>query len=190
MMDRSWGKGSIVLCSDSYLVSNEAMQEQRHPELLAWLIGPSSRVIFDETHLGVAERPGVMTLIRRYRLAGVLGALAIVAGLFIWKNGASLVPKRDVREIVDLASPEGHDVTAGLSNLLRRSIAPGQVTAVCVAEWTRSSGQEPGISAEKRKRIKEVVQGEQSRPAGRRDPAGAYRMICAILAERDQNRGP
>ena len=50
------------------------------------------RVIFDESHLGQRESPGLMTLARRYRLGGVIATLALLAGLVIWKSVSTLAP--------------------------------------------------------------------------------------------------
>ncbi|MEO7298895.1 MAG: DUF4350 domain-containing protein [Verrucomicrobiota bacterium] len=70
VIERAFGKGSVVLCSDSYLFSNEAMRKERHPELLAWLVGQNGTVLFDETHLGVNSDPGIAALAcRSLRLA-------------------------------------------------------------------------------------------------------------------------
>jgi hypothetical protein len=41
-----------VLMTDCYCLSNEAMVSDRHPDLLAWLVGTAKTVQFDEAHLG------------------------------------------------------------------------------------------------------------------------------------------
>src|SRR5262245_8947980 len=92
VIERRFGSGSLVFCADSYLVSNEALRNERHPKWLAWLTGRSSAVLFDETHLGVLEEPGVAALVRKYRLHGLVVGLALLAGLFVWKNTTSFVP--------------------------------------------------------------------------------------------------
>src|SRR6185295_18194593 len=80
VIERTMGSGSIVLCADSFHFSNEALRREREPELLAWFIGPAREIVFDETHLGVQEAPGVATLARKYRLGSVFVALLILAG--------------------------------------------------------------------------------------------------------------
>ncbi len=92
LIERRFGRGALVLSADSYFVSNEAMRNERHPELLAWLVGPNATVLFDETHLGVMEQPGVATLVRQYRLLGLVIGLLLLAGLFVWRNAVSFVP--------------------------------------------------------------------------------------------------
>jgi hypothetical protein len=181
VMERRWVKGSIVLCSDSYFLSNEAMRNERYPELVAWLVGPSSTVIFDEMHLGTIERPGVMSLIRSYRLEGVLVVVLVVAILFAWKNASSLTPKRDSASPEYLQSTGGKDSGAALVNLLRRSISPSSLLSVCAQEWERSAK----VKTDRRNRIKAIVDREQTLPARERNPVAAYRTICGILKERD-----
>jgi hypothetical protein len=95
VIERRLGAGHIVLCSDSYFASNEALRRERHPDLLAWVIGARRRVAFDETHLGVMERPGVATLAWKYRLHGLIAGILLLAALFVWKNSVSFVPPYD-----------------------------------------------------------------------------------------------
>ncbi|HTR42984.1 MAG TPA: DUF4350 domain-containing protein, partial [Pseudomonadales bacterium] len=92
VIERKFGAGSVVMATDSYFVSNEAMEKDRHADLLAWFVGGNKNVVFDEAHLGIVETSGVAALMRKYRLEGLAGGLILLAGLFIWKNSASLVP--------------------------------------------------------------------------------------------------
>ena len=137
IIERSSGAGTAVLASDSYFISNEAMRGDRSPALFAWLAGRSTRFVFDETHHHVFEEPGVATLIRKYRLHGLIAGLLVVVGLFVWKSAASFLPR-------DRASGEGEiiagrDAYSGFTNLLRRGVRPRDLLAVCLAEWRRSS---------------------------------------------------
>jgi len=83
VIERKWGSGTLVMATDSYFLSNEAMRRDRHPDLLAWLVGPNKQVVFDEAHFGIVETSGVAGLIRKYRLHGLMAGLILVAGLFI-----------------------------------------------------------------------------------------------------------
>ena len=47
IMERSYGKGRIVLSSESFFLSNEAMKDKRYPHLLSWLCGDRPTIIFD-----------------------------------------------------------------------------------------------------------------------------------------------
>ncbi|HUA64512.1 MAG TPA: DUF4350 domain-containing protein [Alphaproteobacteria bacterium] len=136
MMERNFGRGSVVIASDSYLFSNEAMLKDRHADLLAWLVGPAKNVVFDEAHFGIVENPGVAELVRKYHLQGLAAGLLALAGLFIWKHSSSLVPAlADERAERFVA---GKDSAAGFVNLLRRCIPPRDLMATCFDEWKKS----------------------------------------------------
>ena len=178
LVERAWGKGTIVLASDSYFLSNEAMRRERHPALLAWLAGPNRRVVFDETHFGIGENPGIATLVRRYRLHGVVLALAVLAALFVWKNASCFLPPHETEadggEIV-----AGRDSAEGFVNLLRRSVPQRELMKTCVAEWKRAFGHRSGFG-EKLRQIETIAAETQSAKA--RDAVEAYRRIARALA--------
>jgi hypothetical protein len=92
IIERRIGAGTVVIATDSFFVSNEALRDDREPKLLAWLTGPNREIIFNETHLGVMENPGIAALARKYNLHGAVVALLALAGLFVWKNSVSFVP--------------------------------------------------------------------------------------------------
>ena len=184
--------GELILVSDTYFLSNEGLHEAASPELLAALVGPARTVLFDESHLGISEHPGLMTLARRYRLQGALAALGLLAALFVWRNALSLLPPRpaDARAAGD-APVAGRDAAAGFLNLLRRGVAPRDLPALCVAQWRQhlppGAG---GAAAEARHRatpanvarLEEVLAGTgATRTADRRSPAALYREMCARL---------
>ena len=138
ILERPYGDGSIVVIGDAYLLSNEAMARARHAPLLAWVVGPVSRVVFDETHLGVVENSGVAALARRYGLGHTAMALLVVALLYLWRNGTSLVPPSEADRSLD-ADLAGRDASAGLVNLLRRTVPPGDLVAACVHEYMHAA---------------------------------------------------
>ena len=185
IIEKDLGAGTIVVCSDSYLFSNEAMRNDRYPMLLAWLVGRSGEVLFDETHLGVVRRGGIAALGREYNLAGLFFVLVFLGGLFIWKNSFSFLPRdeeQDDRSGGEVVS--GRSSASGLFNLLRRSIPRRNVLGICLREWQRSARRtRPGFS-KVCSRIEAVVEHEKRRPRKERNPALAYRTICRILSER------
>jgi hypothetical protein len=197
IVERPFGAGTMVLCSDSYLFSNEAMLDERHSALLAWLVGRHHRVVFDEAHLGVVARGGVMPLALRYRLHGVLAGSFVLAALFVWKNVSSLVPPysdgKTPSAVVGFGPDSGKrlparialgkDSAAGLKNLLKRSIAQRDLAAVCLAEWRRSFPAKRPDQERKVERMEAVAQAEQQRPMTERDPVAAYRTMADILSE-------
>src|SRR5262249_50711487 len=71
IVERKFGAGTVVMAGDSYFISNEAMVNDRHPELLSWLVGASHDVVFDEAHFGIMQTEGVAALFRKYHLYAV-----------------------------------------------------------------------------------------------------------------------
>jgi hypothetical protein len=179
LIERKIGRGTIVLASDCYFLSNEALLKDRHADLLAWLVGPATRVVFDEAHLGVVEMPGVASLIRKYHLEGLGVGLALVAGLFIWKNSVSFLPPWP--DEATTGTVGGREVSAGFVNLLRRNISPRDVLRVCFEEWTKSLPQGGGHSIAKVDAAQAVMETENARAQSERDPVRAYREICQAL---------
>lgn len=184
VIERHFGKGSVILCADSFFVSNEAMRQERRPELLATLVGQNHDIVFDETHLGVGEDPGVMTLMRKYRLHGLLFGLLLLAGLFVWKNAASFVPPHEDTGTNGAALADGKDSAAGFVNLVRRSIPASELLPACVAEWKKSLAHTLPASGGRRERVDAVLAEQQALPARQRNPLGAYRQIAEILKKR------
>lgn len=179
VIERAFGAGRVVMATDSYFVSNEAVQRDRHADLLAWAVGPSRRVIFDEAHFGIVDSSGVAVLMRKYRLYGVAAGLVLLAILFIWKNSTSLVPPPR-----DEAAPDhvaGRDAAAGFVNLLRRNIATRDILSTCFTEWTRSLTHSGSYTLSAVDRAQTVMEAENARSASARDPVRAYREICAAL---------
>jgi hypothetical protein len=179
VLERRLGLGTVVIATDSYFLSNEAMLRDRHADLLAWVLGPSTNVVFDEAHLGVAENPGVATLMRRYRLHWFVAALILLTALFVWKHAFSLVPPH---------TEEGHEIHvagrdsfAGFVNLLRRGVPAGSILSTSYAEWRRSVVQIGRYSSARLKKAEEAFQQENSLTPKDRDPVRAYQTIARIL---------
>jgi hypothetical protein len=154
------------------------MLKDRQSALLSWLIGANREVMFNETHFGITESPGIATLIRRYRLTWLVAGLLVVAGLYVWKNSTSLVPKpsADVTE----AHVAGRDSATGFVNLLRRSIPTDQVLAVCFAEW-RKSAKDHTLSSTRIAAAETAFQTENALPKKSRDSVRAYKTISDTL---------
>ncbi len=182
MIERKLGAGTMVLVSDSYFLSNEAMRNERHPPLLAWLAGPHPKIIFDETHLGVHEDQGVALLMRKYRLHGLFVGLFLLAGLFIWKNSFSFVPPHeDERQEEAQGFAAGRDDESGFVNLLRRNIPASAILKTCFDEWNKSFSHLRKLPASDVGRIQsEITQP----PSKEHNPATSYNAITQILAER------
>jgi hypothetical protein len=179
IIERDYGPGTLVLCADSYFLSNESLRKDRAATLLAWLVQPRGPIVFDETVHGIDETQGLMLLARRYRLHGVIGGFLLLALLYIWKNAVSLVPRElEDDEIAGERATEGRDTAAGLTNLVKRSVVPSRLIAVCIEEWQRARAAEgqKTLTEDKHKRILAAADTDS--------PAAAYQAIAAVVNER------
>ena len=174
IVERSLGAGSIVLASDSYFLSNEALRRERSPRLLAWLAGPAREIIFDEEHHGIVEQSNIATLARKYRLHGlVVGALLAVA-LFIWQSSAPFLPPIAARR-PDPGLVTGKSADEGFINLIRRALTPKQLLATCAAEWRKAF--DPAGKSDKAAHVERVL-------ATDRNPVTAYQTISTVLSQK------
>lgn len=181
VMERRLGDGSIVLCSDSYFLSNEAARKDRAPALLAWLIGPHPTVFFSEIHLGTQQQDRIMTLVRQYRLHGVLLGFVVLGILFVWKNATTLVPRHNraaARAVLPTTDAE-RSHQEGLDNLLARFIHRDRLLEVCVREWRQQFHNSPKA---------EVVAGTVAsiRNSGARGAASVVAAYNRIVREIQQ----
>ncbi|WP_050024373.1 DUF4350 domain-containing protein [Verrucomicrobium sp. BvORR034] len=174
------GQGSVVVATDSYFASNEALLKERAPQFLAWLVGPSREVIFDEFHLGTVETPGIMTLARRLHLQGLFIGGLVLFGLFIWQSSSSLVPAEDVASKEAESVVSGHGATAGLISLLRRGIPRGQLLTRCFEVWEKSARQ-TGAAASRVAAAEQVMTPVKGIKLPVRQVAGVYRQICEAV---------
>lgn len=183
VIERPMGAGSVVMAADSYFLSNEAMVKDRHASLIAHLIGGRD-VIFDETHLGVREELGIAGLARRHGFGVVLGALMVLAALFIWKGAVTFMPRdRDLAARLSGPVVSGKASSAGMVNLLRRAIKPGELLAVCIREWMRTLDR--GSRMARMAPTVEKLAAPRLDEQGRRPPAvETYNAICITLMER------
>ena len=139
VVERKFGPGTVVLATDSYFLSNEALRKDRQPELLAWLVGPAREAVFDEAHFGIVDSSGVASLIRKYRLHWLALGLLTLTGLFLWQNAVSFVPPPP--EATAPGYVAGKEAAAGFVNLLRRNVPARDVLKTCFAEWKKSRAQ-------------------------------------------------
>ena len=169
-IERDFGKGSVVLFSESRDFSNRSVAKLDRLALLSAALGAHQRIVFDEQHFGIAESGTVVGLARRFRLAGMACGLALCAALFIWKNAASFPPPSDAPRAETLA---GRTSISGLNTLLRRHIKPADLAATCWNEWL--AGNRRGLSPERRARAEAIL-----RDRGRQ-PLEAVREIQIVL---------
>lgn len=177
---RAFGRGSLTLLSDAVFLSNEALWRAPRPGFLVWLLASEPRLVFDETLHGTLSSPGVMNLVRQYRLLGFLAGAAALLALFVWRAGTSLVPVHpSVAEAAarPLAGAEG---LSGFSNLLRHTIPPRQLLRTCFTEWARSPFVRRRVAAGTVTAVRDLVAAAENSP--RSSPVATFRSVAALLA--------
>lgn len=122
VIQRLFGQGNIILIADSYLLTNGSLANDRETTFLGWLFRKRTTVLFDESHFGITENPGIVSLARRYGLESAFFVLLILALFFVWANRYSLLPKPANSIAKDLIVP-GQGGEAVFVNLLHRSLS-------------------------------------------------------------------
>ncbi|MDA0322793.1 MAG: DUF4350 domain-containing protein [Verrucomicrobia bacterium] len=185
ILERRIGDGTVVISSLSYVISNEAMKNDRHTHLLAWMVGRYDSAIFNEYIHGMIHRTGVAALARQYHLEPLFAGLLVLAALFIWRSVCPLVPPgaRGVADSTRLGIATGRGSGSALVNLLRRNIPRQKVLAVCYQEWKRTRGH-AGMSEHVRAGIADAIHEERAAPVGKRNPARAYNRLHKLLSDK------
>ncbi|HEY8240765.1 MAG TPA: DUF4350 domain-containing protein [Kiritimatiellia bacterium] len=189
IIERSYGDGSIILASDPYFVSNEALVKERNSKLVSHLVGDAERILFDEEHFGIVEEPSVIQLASRYGLQGVLAALLVIAGLYIWKNATSLVPPPAAQSGDGIDVVAGEQAHEGFVRQLRRHLKPRDLPAVCLAEWRKTADPHAARHAQRLVRMQSELAAYDAREPAKRNPVQLYRAFCDILQEK-KGRAP
>jgi hypothetical protein len=176
IVERKLAGGTLVLIGDSFPLSNQGLSEASDGALIAQLVGPAKRVLFDENQFGVSETGSVAVLLRKYRLEAALAMLFSAAGLFVWRNTSPFLPPREAQRSSRVT---GRDSQEGLASLLRRNIPEDRLLSECWKEWTRSAS-----LRESQQGRAEMVLAEIENENGKQNPVAGYRAACRILAAR------
>ena len=135
-LERTLGKGSIVLIANSKLFTNRELLIRPDSEVLAAAPGAYHDILFDETHLGLEDTGTVLSLARAHGLHWMLVGFTILAILYVWRSAFSFVPRASASTD---AAVGGRDAHVALSNLLRQSVPAKSVLRVAAEEWSRSA---------------------------------------------------
>ena len=136
VIQRSLGRGNMIVIADSYPLTNGALASERETGFLGWLLRKQTTILFDESHFGFMENPGVVSLARRYGLESAFFVLLILALFFVWANRYSLVPKSASRSSESLPVP-GQGGEAVFVNLLRRSLPAKDLVSTSAELWRK-----------------------------------------------------
>jgi hypothetical protein len=184
VIERSYGKGTVVLASDTYFASNESLHHGAEPGFLLWLTGGKEKVIFDETIHGTIETGGAMKLIRRYRAYGVILGILVFMSLWVWRSAVPLVRGSDELDrglVGEGGMVLGEGTGSGLIRLLRRSIPSSLLLSHCIEVWAQSRA--AGNAASERGKVDPILERH------RLDPKGfgiveSYRAMIDLLRKR------
>jgi hypothetical protein len=174
IVERAFGQGSIILLADSYPLSNEALATDRNTGFLLWLIDNRRGVLFDETHLGLTEHPGIMTLANRFGLQGTLFSFVAVLLLFIWKCQYALVPRPKLDQNSLIVS--GHSSEQAFLNLLPRAVPSKDLLKVCISTWLQTARPTPAQLS--------ILEEFRSDPAPVKPILERYNRLTALLNEK------
>ncbi|MCI5210949.1 MAG: hypothetical protein D3910_19675 [Candidatus Electrothrix sp. ATG2] len=187
LIERQLGKGSIVLATSSFFLSNEAMLRDRQVALLTWLTGNPTRLIFDEFHHGLRSQESIAGLLRSHNLHGIVIILFLLAALFVWKNSSSLLP-RYRRQEQPVRHRIGRDQFEGMVNTLRLH-PPDNLVAVALRQWEQGNrkwcDRHPKQIQKMRQRVELSETAENSDKSRNREAqqVDRYRSISRILHE-------
>ena len=179
IVERPFAHGSLVLLSDSYPLSNEALAVDRNTGLLLWSISGCREVLFDETHLGLSERPGIMTLALRYGLQGTLVSIVAILLLFIWKSQYTLLPRTKTDQ--STLGVQGYSSEQAFLNLLRRTIPQKELLGVCIETWLKTARPTPAQLASLARFRSE---SNDAKPVVER-----YNRLMTLLDEKSPSKG-
>lgn len=187
---RSYGQGEILVLTDDYLFSNEALLKHRFPRLFAWIVQGKSELIFEETHLGVSESVGIARLIWRYRLDGFVIAFFSLMGLIVWRGAVPLLPAFAGRAHGPVIQSE-HSTEAGLGDLLHRSLPGSDMPRLAFEAWQRSfirSDAERRHDAAELEEAEKLLQAQDSLPLRKRQPVETHLKIKSIINRKKRRR--
>ncbi len=186
MASRRFGQGELIVVTDTSFASNEGVWRDRQTEFLLSLIGDAPLVIFDERLLGTIEDPGIMTLVRRLGLHGLILGGVFLLVLLIWQGLCPLVPPDPARDRGTDAQgiTSGRDSVDGLVSLLHRGLTPARLLQDGIQRWlhTREGGPPPSATdVEQARQIAETATSGQL--------ARVYSSIRPLL-NRSKHRPP
>ncbi|MGF1448859.1 MAG: DUF4350 domain-containing protein [Opitutales bacterium] len=181
---RSYGEGEILAFSGDYAFSNLALLRDRSPRLIAGVLGGRARVIFDENHHGLTDRSVIIELLSRYRLEGLVVALAVVFLLVVVRYAVPFLPPLPARSLRDTAGVMGAERVSSLATLLRRSTPPSQLLAACWQAWNETRGRRPApLNPQTQAAVKDLLQRDLASKQARAALLERYHQMDRIINE-------
>lgn len=189
MIRSRFGNGSIILATDSYLLSNEALAKNHSSAFIPALVGTRRTVVFDETHFGLSENHNLMYFIRRHGLVPLLIALLVVGLLYLWQSLIRVLPPEE-----DLLAEErarwtdGRGAVSALSGLIQRHLSACDAVEQCIREFLAA----PACSPQRARALADAMYArlarEKAKSVREQDWVACYCAIQNILEERTSPR--
>jgi hypothetical protein len=180
MSEWRFGSGTVIVATDAWFHSNEALRDDRSAPLLSWVAGRRTKLIFDETHLGIQMEPGIVSLARRYRLQGLGIGLLTLAALFIWRNSVPLLP-RAAGESPFFEIDSEQSSIAGFAHLLQRSIPPSEMLVRTFEDWKRFIGPKLPDGPSRQRELQDLVNLELARPTSKHEWVSTWQKMAKLL---------
>lgn len=187
MMERNFGRGSLIVGTSTYLLSNEAQRVAPQGQFLARLLAGKTDIVFDEYSKGIDRTPGVVGLMKKMRLHLLMATAVILALLYVWRATVSLVPRRTEEQererALVLAGRDGHD---GLASLLRSAIPTHAVLTHCVNEWEHIHARTDPNAKTKLAQARQLLQEASVTPTFQQGETllRTYKALAAALHDR------
>ncbi len=186
IIEKAIGSGTLVLSSDSYLFSNEALMKEPRPSLLAWFSGKNRRMVFDDSHFGISKNPGIVGLAGKYGIHGIYFGLTVVALLFAWRSLTPFIPVsgktgNEGKNVIQIE----HDTARGLVSLIRRNIPPKRIVLASIREWQRTNIRKADTS--QYKKLAAMAKDLEESKTAKENPVKLYHKVSKLLSEGKRN---
>ena len=135
-LERQFGRGSVLLAGNLEAFTNRQLLTNPEGEMLAAIPVGLNAIVFDESHLGVADTGTVAGLARAHHLQWLVLGFVVLAALYIWRSTVSFVSPPAISSEQTVA---GADAYRALSNLLTQSISPKDILTAVAKEWNASN---------------------------------------------------
>ncbi len=175
MAVRKLGKGTVVVLSDPFVLTNKGIMELSNLTLAVRLAGlhGDGRVYFDEYHHGFTDPRTIVSYMRERGLHFVLFQVIAVFALFIWRSRSRLGRPRRLEGATERGSAE---YVRAFSLIYRRARLHTSVMRSAYELFRERTALWAGLArSSEPKRIYEVLQGKNEKAASR------FRTITARL---------
>ena len=179
IIEREFGNAKLIVFSDSYIFSNEALVKNKNYDFLNWSVSDRSSVYFDETQHGNVKNTGIATLLKRYKLQGFFYSLIFIVILLIWSN--SHVPLANKDEKDEDSNINEPPVSDGLENLISRLQSNEDAFNICYQKYLNNERIYHQLDEEKKKEIVKLQQKYKQEKKTPENLIKAYNSIYNII---------